>query len=146
MLVVIASYQLGVNFFIDSDKNDDIWRAMFGVIGFDDLKISCVIGVNHDERNRDQDIFLDLRVEYDFSIPSKNDCFQSAICYEKLSHIAKELAIFGKYQLLESLAVDLMEKLFNEYPIKWASLRIKKPSAIPSAKWAIVEFERGLKG
>ena len=40
----------------------------FGVIGFEHYKIHCVIGNNVQERLLPQDIYLDLRVEQDFSL------------------------------------------------------------------------------
>jgi dihydroneopterin aldolase len=115
----------------------------YGIIGFDHYKIGCIIGVNHEERITPQDIYVDLRVEHDFSIPAKHDDFEKTFCYEMLGKICEELAIKKKYRLLETMAFELIEILLNQYKIKWAFVRIKKPSAILMADYAVVEFEGG---
>jgi len=117
----------------------------FGVIGFDHYKIHCIIGLNNEERLKAQDIFLDLRVTQDFSAAAKQDDLKKTFCYEMLGNICKELAIQKKYRLLETFAYELIELLMNEYKIKWAFVRVKKPSAISDADYAIVELEGGVK-
>lgn len=117
----------------------------FGVIGFDHYKIHCIIGLNPEERSEAQDIFVDLRISQDFSKSAKNDDLEKTFCYERLGNICKQLAIQKKYRLLETFAYELIELLMNEYKIKWAFVRIKKPSAISDADYAIVELEGGIK-
>ncbi len=117
----------------------------FGVIGFDHYKIHCIIGLNQEERLNAQDIFLDLRIAQDFSQSAKHDDLEKTFCYEKLGNICKELATQKKYRLLETFAYELIELLMNQYKIKWAFVRIKKPSAISEADCAIVELEGGIR-
>ncbi|HRD55265.1 MAG TPA: dihydroneopterin aldolase [Parachlamydiaceae bacterium] len=118
---------------------------VFGIIGFDHYKVSCIIGVLKEERNQVQDLYFDVRVEYDFSLPTKNDHFEKAVCYEKLSDFCKSFAVEKKYHLLETLALELLEALFKEFPITWGSLKIKKPSAIKEAHYAVIELEKGIR-
>jgi dihydroneopterin aldolase len=117
----------------------------YGIIGFDHYKISCIIGQNPEERLRAQDIYIDLRIEHDFSLPAKHDDFEKTICYDMLATVCEELAINKKYRLLETYAVDLIEALLNQYKIKWAFVKIKKPNAIKKADYAIVELEGGVR-
>lgn len=117
----------------------------FGIIGFDHYKVSCIIGVLDEERINPQDLYLDLRIEYDFLKAVLNDSFKEAICYEKLSYFCKDFAQKKKYYLIETLAVELLEALFENFNLTWCSIKIKKPSAIKDAGYACVEFERGNK-
>ncbi len=113
-----------------------------GKIGFDHYKIDCIIGVHEEERKNNQTIYLDLRVEYDFSKAASDDDFQKTICYEVLGNLCKELSLKG-YRLLETFAFELIQTLMNQYKIKWAFVRIKKPNALPLANYAVVELEGG---
>lgn len=112
-----------------------------GIIGFENYKIDCIIGVHEEERAALQTIYIDLKVQHDFTMAAKSDDFKKTICYEKLANLCKNLACTKKYHLLETYAYDLITTLTNEYKIKWAYVKIKKPSAILSADYAIVELE-----
>lgn len=115
----------------------------FGIVGFDHLKVHCVIGNNPEERETSQNIYIDLRVEQDFSNIAKDDNLEKTICYVLLTDICKKLCMTKKYRLLETLAFDIINILINEYKLKWAFVKIKKPSAIPDADYSIVELEGG---
>lgn len=116
-----------------------------GNVGFDHLKITCLIGVNDEERIVPQDIFLDLRVQIDFSNIAKNDVLENTLCYVMLKNLCVELAVTKKYHLLETFASEIIEALLTKHHVSWAFVKIKKPSAIPEADFAIVELEGGKK-
>ena len=113
-----------------------------GKIGFDHYQIDCIIGVHEEERKKNQTIYIDLRIEYDFSLSAEEDDFKKTICYEKLGNLCKELSL-KKYRLLETFAFELIQTLMNQYLVKWAFVRIKKPCALPLANYAVVELEGG---
>ncbi|MEC7840484.1 MAG: dihydroneopterin aldolase [Chlamydiota bacterium] len=115
---------------------------MIGAIGFDKLKIRCIIGVNPEERVVEQEIFVCLRVRFDFSKASASDCISDSVDYVRLSQICTDLALSNRYQLLEKFAVDILERVFSEFPVISAWVRIEKPQAIASADHACVELER----
>lgn len=110
----------------------------FGIIGFENYKIDCIIGVHENERMQEQSLYLDLKVMQDFAL---DDTLSSTICYEELGSFCKTLAQTKKYHLLETFAYDLITALTNEYKIKWAHVKIKKPSALVLADCAFVELE-----
>ncbi len=114
-----------------------------GTIGFEGCKISCIIGNNEDERINPQDIFIDLKVIYDFSKAAEEDCFEDAICYAALADTVKDLAIKKQYKLLETLACDIIDTLMTNFKLSWVFVKIKKPGAIHFAQCSFVELERG---
>lgn len=111
-----------------------------GIIGINGLKIMCVIGCLPEERIKEQEITLDVKVRAPFT------SIEERICYVKISEVCTKLAQEKKHLLLESLAVDMMETLMATFPISWAWVGIKKPSAIPSAEFAFVELESSMEG
>ena len=42
----------------------------------------------------------------------------------------------------EIFAHKVSEKIYEEFPVSWAWIRIKKPQALPNAQWAFVEIRK----
>jgi 7,8-dihydroneopterin aldolase/epimerase/oxygenase len=116
---------------------------MFGIIGFQDLKVNCIIGINPEERLQEQEIFIDLQVESDFSKVSITDDLSEAINYVTLSEFCADFAITGKYNMIESLAHDLLQRLQYKFHLAWIKIIIKKPKALKNASFSFVELEHG---
>ncbi len=114
---------------------------MKGYIGFNHHKIDCIIGVYPDERLKAQTIYVDLKVEIDFSKCSQSDQITDTVNYEALAQICTELACRGRYQLLEVYAVEALREMLNRFDILKAWIRIKKPAGLPTADYTSVELE-----
>lgn len=113
---------------------------MIGTVGFEQLAIRCIIGCCPEERQVEQEIYVDLRVGCDFTRCATSDNIQDAVDYVKLADICTELAQSRKYYLQESFAAELLQKIINEFNVEWASIKIKKPKALASAECATVEL------
>lgn len=107
-------------------------------IGFKDLRIMCIIGVNPDERQLQQEIFVDLKAEIDYN---GQNSLESTVDYTALAALCEGVAVNGKYLLLEKYANDLAEQLKTRFPLRKLWLRVKKPQALPGAAYAYVEKE-----
>ena len=117
----------------------------FGIIGFDDHLIRCIIGVNPDERLVEQEILLCLQMQADFARVAKTDDLSHAICYTAVATMCTEIAQKGKYQMLETLACQFIKQIKARYKPSWIKVVIKKPSALLTASYAFVELEQGRK-
>ncbi len=115
---------------------------MYGTIGFDNHKITCIIGAEPEERHADQDIFVDLEAEADFSHCASTDSLHDAIDYVQLAHVCTEVAQKGKYFLIEAYASDCLNELLKRFPIEKAWIKIKKPQGLPSANYAVVSLSK----
>lgn len=113
---------------------------MIGIVGFEHHKIYCIIGCHPDERQHEQDIYLDLKVGVDFTHCAETDDIKDAFNYVVLAQICTELARRRKYHLQETFAKELLVLLLNESNILWGWVKIKKPAAIPSAQYATIEL------
>lgn len=114
---------------------------MLGSIGFNSLRVNCIIGINPSEREQTQDLLIDLKVEVDLSKVAVSGDLNDTIDYRSLTAVCKELAIEGKYLLIEKYAADVVKKLLETFPIKSAWIRIMKPKAILDAECALVELK-----
>ncbi len=115
---------------------------MLGTIGFKGYRINCIVGTESHEKSTFQDLLVDLKVEIDFTKVSASGQLKDTVNYVALAQICKELAVNGKYELLEKYASDVLEALFKQFAIESAWIKIEKPSAISGAECAFVELKR----
>jgi dihydroneopterin aldolase len=109
-------------------------------IGFENLKIQCIIGVYPEERQEPQEILVDLYIKAHCIVA--NDQIQDTVSYAYLAELCSQLAQEGKYRLLETYAAEALNKIVALEKVEWAKIRIKKPKAIRDAQHALVEMER----
>lgn len=119
---------------------------MNGIVGFENHRINCIIGVHPEERTHSQDILIDLKIETNFSMITAEDNLTNAICYATLAEECTQVAQKGRYHMLETLAYELIKHLKKKFHLPWIWISIKKPSAVPSASFAFVELEEGKRG
>jgi dihydroneopterin aldolase len=117
---------------------------MLGTVGIENLKIVSLIGVREKERISMQELYIDLRMRYDFSRCVEKDSLEAAVDYSTVAKICEEIAQKGAFHLIETLAVGIIENLMQNFPIQAAWIRIKKPEALAKAEYAFVEFERDI--
>ncbi len=113
-----------------------------GTIQIKGLAIRCVIGVHPHEREKEQEIALDIAMRADFARAIEIDSVDETIDYGVVARVCCEIAQKGRYHLLETLAHALLHALLDRFPISWAHVQVRKPGAIPEAEWAAVEMER----
>jgi 7,8-dihydroneopterin aldolase/epimerase/oxygenase len=113
---------------------------MIGTIVIEGLKIDCIIGVYSHERQATQEILLNIRAEYDISRSVQTDQFREAIDYVQISEICQQLAIDGKYHLIETYAHTCLKTILEKFPIERICIKVMKPRAIPSASFAAIEL------
>ncbi len=117
---------------------------MNGIMGFENLKINCIIGINPEERVAPQDIYIDLKVQQDLTRCFQTQAVEDTVDYVKLAQISL-IEAQNQHGLLEVYAQKVLDQIFHEFSVHWAWIRIKKPKAIPGAQWAFVELEKGVR-
>jgi dihydroneopterin aldolase len=113
---------------------------MSGIIGFKGLAVSCVIGTEPHERMHEQELIIDLKVEADLSKVVASGRLEDTINYVSLAQICKEMAVKGRYLLIEKFAADVLQEISEQFPAKSVWIRVKKPLAISAAECAFVEL------
>lgn len=115
------------------------------IIGFENYRISCLIGIEPHERINEQEISIDVKVEIDCSRVIRTESIQDTIDYMLLAQVCKEIALQGCYLLLETYVSAVLEEIINRFDLHWAWMRVKKPCALPGADYAYVEMRREAK-
>lgn len=119
-------------------KDNENW----GRIGFENLRIPCIIGTLKEEREEEQDILVDIKAEVRLDACLLTDRVKETVDYTALAALCSRLARENNYHLLESLAGAIIKAAFELFEIRWIWIKIKKTAAIPGANWAFVEMEK----
>ncbi len=108
-----------------------------------ELKVSCIVGVHAHERKREQDLFLDADLWFDFGPASVSDHLRDTIDYTLVAEDLTEFIRAERFQLIETLAHRACERLLSLQPkLRRCRLVIRKPGAVPNALCAMVTVEQ----
>ena len=103
-----------------------------------DLEITCIIGILPNERVKEQTVLLDIDLDIDIGGSTFADDINETIDYTKIAEMATQLAISKKYKLIESFCFDLTNLFLGTFKfIQKSNITVKKPNALPKAKYAI---------
>ena len=102
-------------------------------------------GVNPDERIEGQRFVVDVEVNLDLSTAGRSDNLDDTVNYTDLYQLVKEILEKETYDLLESVAETIAQRILTQFPVTAVLARVKKPSPPienASLKWVAVEIHR----
>jgi dihydroneopterin aldolase len=95
-------------------------------------------GVNDDERRDGQDFLVDVELEIE---EPREDAIGSTVDYREVRDCVREVSDASARHLLETLAAAVADELVARFPVRSASVRVRKPG-IAWAESAAVSVER----
>ena len=107
-----------------------------------DLRVSTVIGVYDWEREIEQALTFSIDMAADVSKAARNDDIGDALDYSAVAQAVRAVVTEGKYQLIETAAEAVAQRLITDYGLEWVRVEVVKP--IPSEGYtAVITIERG---
>tara|TARA_A100001015_G_C14878405_1_gene667330 strand:+ start:626 stop:997 length:372 start_codon:yes stop_codon:yes gene_type:complete len=122
--------------------NQEKTAVTMATICIEDLEVSTTIGINPEELDIPQTIFITIKFDININKVSKTDKIIDTVDYDNLSKTVNTLTKESKSKLLETLVVELNDKLTDLYPIKNLDLIIKKPAALNNAKNVSIQLNK----
>ena len=108
-----------------------------------DLHLRTVIGVRTWERDKHQDVVINLALTTDLSAPSGSDDLADAVDYSKLTKRVIAHVEQSSYRLLERLAGSIADVVLEHFPpVKSVTVTVDKPGALRFARSVGVELTR----
>ena len=108
-----------------------------------DLEVTCIIGILPNERVEEQTLLLDINLDVDIGDSAFADDINKTIDYTKIAEMATQLGISKKYKLIESFCYDLNNLFLDTFKIiQQSKITVKKPNAIPKAKYAAYSMKK----
>lgn len=116
-------------------------------VGFEELKVHCLIGTLPAEKTVPQEICVSLKITLPKEvIASKEiewrDEISATVDYTLLADICTQTAMKGHHGLLETLATEILDAIFARVSCLYGWIKIEKPGALKAARCAFVEQER----
>jgi 7,8-dihydroneopterin aldolase/epimerase/oxygenase len=107
------------------------------------LAIPALIGIYDHEKIIPQVIFLDIEASVDAARAAVADNITATIDYAAIYHYLRDYITASRFQLLETLAVNVSDNLIKKFSLTWVRLVItKKPADLPDIAGAGVIIER----
>ncbi len=108
-----------------------------------DLLVRGIIGIRDWEREKPQDILINITVFTDTSRAAETDDLADCIDYSALAKKVQAHAETAARFTVEALANDLAKLCLEQKEIEKVIVRVEKPGAVRFAKSVGVEIERG---
>jgi dihydroneopterin aldolase len=80
---------------------------------------------------------------WDIRPAAENDELDKALDYAKVAAVIDQFASEARFELVETFAERLAQRLMSEFGIVWLRLRVTKPGVNARARVLGVEIERG---
>jgi dihydroneopterin aldolase len=112
------------------------------IVSIRDLRVSTVIGVYDWEREIEQALTFSVDMAADVAKAASRDDLRDALDYSAAAHTVKTVVIEGKFQLIETAAERVAQRLLADYGLAWVRVEVVKP--ITSEGYtAAITIERG---
>jgi len=107
-----------------------------------DLLLRGIIGINDWEREKKQDILINIVMEGDLRAAGSSDDIQDAINYRTVAKaVIKHVDETGRFTV-EALAADIARICLQAKGVERARVRVEKPGALRFADSVGVEIQR----
>tara|TARA_B100000579_G_C22697496_1_gene788145 strand:+ start:357 stop:767 length:411 start_codon:yes stop_codon:yes gene_type:complete len=95
-----------------------------------DLVLLISVGIHDFEKNKKQEVKFNIQLDINPSLFPLKDELNSIVNYETIINIINNLTKNKHYELLETLAEDIFDELFQNINIKKVELKIEKTQII----------------
>ncbi len=111
-----------------------------------DLVARGVIGINEWEREKAQEILINIVLYADLSLAGTSDDLRDSVDYRSIAKKCLAHAENAKRLTVEALAADLARLCLEDPKVQKACVRVEKPGAVRFARSVGVEVERSRSG
>jgi len=107
-----------------------------------DLIARGIIGINDWEREKPQDILINITLYVDLRPAGQSDNLDDCIDYRTIARRAQNRAETAQFFTVEALAADLARICLEEARVNKVRVRVEKPGAVRFTRSVGVEIER----
>ncbi len=107
-----------------------------------DLLIRGVIGIHDWEREKKQDILINIEMEADCRPAGQSDEFRDAVDYRAATKAVIALVEGSEFFLVEKMAEEIAKICLEDSRVTLVRVRVEKPGAVRFSRSVGVEVER----
>ena len=97
------------------------------IVSIRDLQLSTVIGVYDWERETEQALVFAVDMATDVAGAASRDDLADALDYSSAAQTIKTVVIEGKFQLIETAAERVAQRVLAEFGLAWVRVQVVKP-------------------
>ena len=112
------------------------------LIQISDLLLRTIIGINDEERDKKQDVLINLTMQVDLRNAGRSDDISDAVNYRTITKEIIDLIENSQFQLVEKMADEVAKICLKDKRVQLAIVRIEKPGALRFARSVGVAIER----
>ncbi len=101
-----------------------------------------IIGINEWERDKPQDILINIELYIKDRDPAANDSITESVDYSKVTKKVIQHAESAKRYTVEALAEDIAQICLDDPKVLKTTVRVEKPGAVRFSQSVGVEIER----
>lgn len=105
------------------------------------IRISARIGTTPEERSSPQECTADLTIGGSFADAAETDALDRSVDYTRVLALVLETAAAREYNLVETLAYRIVRAVLQSFPVRYASIRLRKRPAVMSGLVDFVEVK-----
>ncbi len=115
---------------------------MADTVSIRNLRVSAVVGVHDWERTTEQALIFALDMPADVAKAAAHDNLVDTLDYSAVAQTVKSVVVEGKFQLIETAAERVAQRLRADFGLAWVRVEVVKP--IPGEGYtAAIAIERG---
>jgi FolB domain-containing protein len=107
-----------------------------------DLLLRTIVGIKPDEREKKQDVLLNLTLMTDVRPVGLSDDIDQAVNYRTVTKAVIDLVERAGFHTVEKLATEVARLILTRFDIAAATIRIEKPGALRFARSVGVSITR----
>ena len=107
-----------------------------------DLLLRTIIGVNPDEREKLQDVIINVVMEADTRAAGRSDDLTATVNYRTVAKWITEMVEASRFYLVEKMAAEIAGICLSEPHVERVTVRVEKPGALRFARSVGVEIVR----
>ncbi len=105
-------------------------KNKLATIKVSDLRLRTYIGFNPDEKEKRQDIVINMTITYRIAEPALHDVVEEALNYKTITKQVISHVEQGRFLLLEKLVSDVLDICSSHRDVQAAEVTIDKPHAL----------------
>jgi D-erythro-7,8-dihydroneopterin triphosphate epimerase len=99
-------------------------------INIQNLRLRTYIGFNPEEKAKQQDVIINIRINYTLKPDIFRDRVEAALDYKQITKAVISHVEEGRFLLLEKLVADVLEICSRHPSVNFARVTIDKPHAL----------------
>ena len=107
-----------------------------------DLLVRCIVGTNPEERDKPQDVVINITLHADLRAACRSDRIEDTVDYSALKQRIVSMVEASHFFLVEALAEAVSDICLSDPRVRKARVRVEKPTALRFARTVGVEIER----